>query len=755
MKQAWFSLVLLGVSLTPCMAETRASLGAVQIPRLERAPTLEDFLGMSPPADLAGQMAHAQGFIQREPSDGQPASVETQVYFGYDDKQVYFIFLAFDERPESVRARMTRRENTWDDDVVAVTLDTFDDQRRAYYFRTNPFGIQSDAIFTEGQGFDFSFNTLWHSEGKLTEHGFVVWMAIPFHSLRFPSQEVQTWGLLFSREKPERNERAFWPHVSSRVEGRLQQAVPMRGLKSISPGRNLQLIPFGVFRSFRAIDDEAPGGPEFFSKSAEADAGLDAKMVFQDSLVLDLAFNPDFSQVESDQPQVTTNRRFEVFFPERRPFFLENAQFFNTPINLVFTRRIADPRLGARLTGKWGKNAIGALLIDDEAPGKRVSVDDPLAGSRARFGIFRLSRDIFSQSSIGLIFTDRQHEGRFNRVGGLDGRFRLNDNWTTEFQAVTSQTRLLDGTELAGPAYQFGLERQGRQFEYDLNYRDISPGFVTQTGFVSRNDIRRLRQEAEYRWRPEGEFLISFGPSFEVIHAWDHSGTRLDAEVEPRFQFSFIGDTFLGFFYTTGRERLRPDDFSSLTQDRDYSFNRRGFWFGTSYWSKLSLRAMLRLGSEVNFVPPVGRQPETASLTSGDLNLTWRPTTSLRIDHNYIYSGLRDRASGGAVFNNHILRSNWNWQFNRELSARVILQYDTLLANPSLSSLETSKNFNADFLVTYQVNPWTVLFAGYNSNHQNLDLIEQLSGNRLDRTGSRFLNDARQFFVKFSYLLRF
>jgi hypothetical protein len=201
------------------------------------------------------------------------------------------------------------------------------------------------------------------------------------------------------------NEFTTWPHMSSRVEGRLNQAATATGIENISPGRNFQLIPYGAFRSFRALDERDEDRPQFVREKGELDGGLDAKFVLKDSLVLDLTVNPDFSQVESDQPQVTVNQRFEVFFPEKRPFFLENANFFETPINLVFTRRIADPQFGARLTGKMGPYTLGAMVIDDQSPGRQVPDDDPLQDKRALFGIFRVSRDIFQQSNLGFIFT--------------------------------------------------------------------------------------------------------------------------------------------------------------------------------------------------------------------------------------------------------------------------------------------------------------------------------------------------------------
>jgi len=579
-------------------------------------------------------------------------------------------------------------------------------------------------------------------------------MAIPFKSLRFPSTSKQTWGIIFNREIPRLNEDTYWRHISSRIEGQLNQSGSLEGLENISPGRNLQMIPYGVFRSFRALDTRDPLAPRFVRERADFDAGLDAKFVLKDSLVLDVALNPDFSQVESDEPQVTVNERFEVFFPEKRPFFLENASYFQTPIALLFTRRIADPQFGVRLTGKVGPWALGAFVMDDESPGKRVPPGDPLHGKRAYFGIVRINRDIGRQSTLGLIFTDREFENSFNRIGGLDGRFRLGQNWVARFQGVASSTKFPDGNRLAGPAYDIQLERSGRQFFYLIEYNDRSPGFRTQPGFLRRADFRRIGQSVEYQFRPEGKRLISWGPNFFMHRIWDHSGTRLDWAYRSGVRWEFTGQTFLNLFADARRERLRPQEFPVLAENRDFAVNFKGFSFLTNYLPQVSFRANYFWGTALNFLPPAGQEPVLANSSNGGLGFTLRPMTALRVDNTYLFTRLTDRASGASIFNNHILRSKWNWQFNRELSLPVILQYNAVLAHRKLTALETTKNFNADFLLTYLLNPGTAFYVGYNSNLQNIDLVPTATGSEIVRTG-RFLNDAKGFFVKFSYLFRF
>ncbi len=738
----------------------------VIIPRLSHPPTLDSFLSMHPEGETALQMKKVTGFVQRNPHDGAPASEPTEAYLGYDNKNLYAVFVCFDE-PGKVRARMSRREDIFDDDTVEIIVDTFHDRRRAYVFQTTPLGVQWDAIWTEVphedssgnlSNFDSSFDTVWDSKGKVTSQGYVVLISIPFKSLRFSPAYRQEWGLVLYRGILRENEDDFWPQISRRIEGRLNQAATAKGVEKISPGRNIQLNPYGVLRSFHALDTRNPI-PAFDNGTAEFRGGLDSKFILHDNFVLDVTANPDFSQVESDEPQITVNQRFEVFFPEKRPFFLENADFFKTPIDLFFTRRIGDPQFGARLTGKTGPYSIGVLAIDDRGPGKSVPGNDPVAGDRAAFFIGRVSRDILSQSSIGAVYTDREFlsDGEFNRVGGADARIKFNRNWTSLFQGVTSSTRFSDGTYRAGSAYKAEATYSGTNLNYDANYSDISPGFAAESGFVNRVDIRDVRNNLDYRFHPESGPVVAWGPSLYTDFVWSHDGTRLDSYCSPVFVANLKGQTFAFIYpYTILHERLRPSDFGSLTQNQDYPEHYSAISLSSAYFRKLTLQAFYQFGDEINFVP-IDQVPVLAHNDVGSLSATIRPTKSLKIDNTYLFDRIRDRDTGAAVFNDHIIRSKWNWQFNQPLSLRLILQYNATLTNRNLTFLQTSKQFNADFLITYLVHPGTAIYVGYNSDLQNLDRglnVDPITGG-IATTRNSFMNDSRQFFVKVSYLFRF
>ena len=735
----------------------------VTIPRVSSPPLLEDFLEMKPSPAWDGKLAKVDHFIQRVPSDGEPVSQRTEAYLGYDDKNLYAIFICFDNDPQKVRARLSRREDVFDDDTVEVMLDTFHDHRRAYAFFSNPLGVQADALWTEGQDFDFSFDTIFDSEAKLTSEGFVVKLAIPFRSLRFASNDPQTWGILLDRDVRRNNESSFWPRYSSRIEGRLNQEAEAEGLENISPGHNFQFIPYGIFRSFRDLDLRDLDHPTFTQRDAFGQIGLDAKAVVKDKFVLDATANPDFSQIESDDPQVTVNQRFEVQFPEKRPFFLENSNYFQTPIPLLFTRRIVDPQWGVRLTGKDGPWAVGMLVADDASPGTEVAPDNSLFGKHAYFAVGRISRDLGSQSSLGVMFTDREVGPYFNRVGGIDGRFKLNSNWVASFQGVLSSTLCSDtrndsctfGTYLAGPAAEVLLQRAGRKLNYIMDYADRSNGFRTFTGFDPQPDIHNLYQRLEYSFRPEGKHLISWGPQMEVYHTFDHEGNYLGSGYFPALKTEFVGQTFLNFYYAKEMELLRPKDFSVLTSNQKYLRHTTEVEFKTSLYRPISLQLDYRFGSRVNYDSPDNVAPFLAGRTSVTTTLTVRPSNSLRIDNTYLLFRLHNRLGSFGSMNNHIIRSKWNYQYTKKLSFRFIGEYNAVLANPAFTYLETTKNFNADFLITYLVHPSTALYVGYNSNLENvlLPLRNDVDGYLLH--GGRFRNDGRGLFVKASYLFRF
>jgi hypothetical protein len=718
----------------------------LQIPRVSRPPTLEEFLNGTP----REAEAEVTDFRQFDPKDGAPVSQPTAAYLSYDDTFLYVGWVCKDE-PGQIRAHMMKRDQLLSEDRVSIGIDTFHDHRRNYWFDVNPFGIQMDGITTDGMD-DFSFDTLWYSEGRLTPDGYVVLQKIPFKSLRFPKTPVQNWGIVLNRMIQRNNEMSCWPYISRRLlPGWTSQFGHLEGVERISPGRNLQFIPYGFLSHASFLDADSGHNPRF-AKDTEPRAGLDAKMVLRDALTLDLALNPDFSQVESDEPQVTVNQRYEVFFPEKRPFFIENASLFQTPERLFFSRRIADPDLGMRLSGKFGPWALGALAIDDGAPGLRISEMDPDHGRRAAVGVVRLQRELGRESRIGTLVTSQDFASSLNRVVSVDGRLRFADNWSITTQAAQSFTRRQDGQELSGPAYLAEIARHGKSYHMFSTYRERGRDFRSEIGFIPRVDMRQMVNHFHITARPETGRLVSWGPSIYTICTWDTKGELQDWEIEPTFDLQLTRMTHLRFERSDRFERFEGLEFRKGSSRLAVASE----WFR---W--LAVSTSFSRGSNINYYPAPGIAPFLGQSEYLNLETTVRPTPQLIMQNTYILSRLRHsgaltlsaHANPVNVFNNHIARSKINYQFTPALSLRAIFDYNSILPNASLVSLEKEKRVGADLLLTYMVNPGTALHVGFTDLYENLAL-DPAQPRPLYRIDSPETSVGRQVFIKLSYLFR-
>ncbi len=747
------------IALSPVfLSPAYAADSGVTIPKIDREPFFTDFSGMRPGTALANSMAKVENFVQREPDDGGAATQRTEAYIGYDEEQFYAIFLAFDTDPEQIRANLSSRENIDGDDTVGLTIDTFNDQRAAFSFRSTPFGIQWDARWTEGSsrraGFDTTFEAVWDSEGQLTDQGYMVKMAIPLRSLRFPDSSEQLWRVQFGRDIPRLSERSYWPAYSIGIEGRLNQTAMLTGIRDVSPGNNSQIIPFIFARDVDALDPGAAGGPRF-DRTAEQDVGIDAKFVFNDSMVLDLTLNPDFSQVESDQPQVTVNERFEVQFPERRPFFVENADFFATDSILVFTRRIVDPEGGVRFTGRAGNYGFGAIAINDEAPGLNRDPSDPLNGEKANIGILRGFRDISDQSRVGFLLTDRELGDGYNRVASLDGRFKLTDNWITNMQFIGTESEPVFGGETT-TGYQRNIQvnRTGRTVSTHTHFVETTTNFDTELGFENRffrADTSGIHNRLDLSFFPEGSTINSWGANVFDVYLNDTKGTRIYHQLGPGFNLGFDTNRF-GLSYTDYTEILRPQDFPGIVSNKRFDYDNWQLSFNNSTLSTLEFGVRYRAGKTLNLVPAAENLPAVADTSRIDIDVLWRPIDRLRVDNTYLLTELETREGGIKAFTNEIIRSNWNYQFTKELSLRFIAQYEETDSGPA-SRLKDNKNLNFDLLLRYVINPWSAFYVGYNSNQSNFDIVE-VEGEREVIASSDLRRDGDQLFVKFSYLFQ-
>ena len=456
------SLVLIAVSFV--MASTTQAQSAKPLPPEKLNPVSIPRFGSPPVIDgrlddeVWKSAAVFKDFYQTYPGDNIAPSKPTEVFLGYDSRMLYVAFHAYDE-PNKVRATLAKRDDIFNDDYVGVLFDTFNDQRRAYELFFNPFGIQADGIFTEGKDEDFSIDIVMESKGQLAETGYVVEVGIPFKSLRYEAGKDVLWGVQFQRViKRFNDETDSWMPLSRDRTGFLNQTGRLTGLEGISTERPLEIIPSltlsetgkrvatippDVLAADPALID--PG--RFVNEPVKFDPGLTVKYGINPKVTLDFTVNPDFAQVEADETVVTANQRFPIFFEEKRPFFLEGIDIFQTPLQAVHTRTIIDPDYAAKITGKVRRNTFGFLVASDNAPGdfrgdERLDRNNfRFLGKNAHVGILRLKRDVGDESSIGLIATTYNFIEKHNHLAGVDGQLRVNPKTIFSFQLLGTTSR--------------------------------------------------------------------------------------------------------------------------------------------------------------------------------------------------------------------------------------------------------------------------------------------------------------------------
>ncbi len=726
---------------------------AVRPPRTRIAPIVD---GRLDDAVWTGA-ARITEFVQLSPLDGAPGTEATEVYVAYDSANIYLGFRARYTDPGMLRANRTDRDRAPGDDAFSVYFDPFLDQQRAYVFTVNAYGVQSDGILSarggggggfgggggrEPRGFfgpprgDRSWDALFITAGQVAADGFTAEMAIPFKSLRYPRRTggaPHRWGFQVARRIRGKNETVVWAPVSRAVAGFLPQMGVLDGMTGLSTSRNMEILPTFTALRFGTLDESG----RFGDGAVQPEGGVNFKYGVTSNLTADVTFNPDFSQIESDRPQIEVNQRFELFFPELRPFFLEGAEIFQFrgPVNLVHTRTIIDPRYGAKLTGKAGDTTIGVMYANDEAAGE---ADDAgaAAGRPAHTFVGRMRYDLYAESYVGAIFTGREFAGSFNRVAGVDSNFRLGTTHAFGVRAVSARDRGLDGTEASGYLLDASFRKTGRNLSYLLAHYALSPGFTTDVGFVRRTDQRATFSNVAYRWWPE-HWVISWGPDFNYMRGYNFAGILEDEQASGGLSFSFTNNMRLDASLHRDMERFGGIDFSK-TRYRLFgvvSASRR-FSFGLG----------ANGGDQIFFDednPYLGRD----NGWSGFLNLRVFPRWQSRINVNT--NRFVDVRDGGALaFDVNVFRALTTYQFTDRLALRSISEYNSF-----------DRKLSLNLLLTYRVNAGTVFYVGYDDRRQRADLIERdVDGDGMD---DRFFPSTalkrtnRAIFTKLQYLFRY
>jgi hypothetical protein len=670
------------------------------------------------------------------PGENVPPPVQTEFLVTYDDRNLYAAWRCHDPKPAEIRAHLMDRDSIdtfVQDDHVVLMIDPFNDERRGFQFRINPLGVQADAVFSENEGIeDWSFDMIWASAGKIGPDGYVVEIAIPLNQIRFPrASGAQTWGFDTGRSYPRnvRHRIASWPHDRNN-RCLLCQIDKVSGFENLKPGLNLELDPTVTANRTDAVDS-FPG--DLQTGHGKIDPGLSARWGVTPNASLNATINPDFSQVEADVAQLAVNERFALFFPEKRPFFLEGVDYFATPLDAVFTRTVVDPNWGLKLTGKEGRNALG-LFVDQDHVNSFLIPSNQRSGSvflneKVDGGVLRYRRDVGRASTVGLLVTDRESDDYHNRVAGFDSYLRLNPSDTIKIQALRSDT-LYPSTvaqrfgqsagAFDGNAVMVDYNHAARDWFWDVSYSDLGAGFRADSGFIPRVDIRETQAQVQHQTfgeRDDWYNQINVGSLFDRVE--DHSGRLTDQKVGlyanvtgplqsfaetgvRRDEILFEGVRYDGLVHGWFSGNLQPSGAARLAlssewgETIDVQNNRHADFV------LLSPSAEIKLGSHVN---------------------TQLSDTIQRLD-----------VRGGRLFTANLSQLRLVYNFNVRMFVRGIFQYLDLEQDPALFTFPVdpkTRTLFTQLLFSYKLNPQTVLFLGYSDNHLGL---QDISLTQTDRT---------------------
>mgnify|MGYP001560020709 CR=1 FL=1 len=534
---------------TPTATVARDSAGRVTVraTRITDPITIDGTLGEG----VYGRIQAIDGFLQQEPHEGQPASQKTDVWLLYDEKNIYVAARCWTTDPARIVANEMRRDSfaIFQNDNFGVLFDTFHDRRNGFMFYTNPLGGLSDSLVTDERDTNRDWNTVWDVRAQRFDQGWTLEMAIPFRSLRYPAPGPQEWGVQFRRIARGANEFSYLTPMpaafTQRAMTRVSQAATLVGLEAPKAALNLELKPYALGAVATDLNSSVP-----FRNDPSADVGFDTKYTFKNGLVADATVHTDFAQVEDDEQQVNLTR-FSLFFPERREFFLEGAGIFafggasvslrgggggppsNTPI-LFYSRKTglyrgndgttAVPILaGGRLTGRTGAYTVGALNIQQRA-------DAAVGAPATNFSVVRLKRDILTQSSVGVLFTNRSQSVNAdgsNQTLGADASFTFLRSLTINAYLARTRTEGWSGNDAS---YRGEVQWTGDRYGFEAEHLVVEKNFNPESGFLRRKDFRRNFGMFRFSPRPAGSATIrkyQFELAFD--HFTDTSG-RLETE---------------------------------------------------------------------------------------------------------------------------------------------------------------------------------------------------------------------------------
>jgi hypothetical protein len=659
------------------------------------------------------------------PGENVPPPVRTEVLLAYSESHLYAAFNAYDPDPSQIRARVCDRDNMYEDDWVALVIDTFNDERRMFDLFSNPLGVQGDMIECPECSGD-SWDAIWESAGQITDFGYVVEMAIPFSSMRFQRTDGdQIWNFDAVRSYP----RSVRHHIGLFPRDRssncyLCQAEELIGFAGATPGRNIEFDP--TFSALYSQERENETSGSFKEAKNNQEFGLTARWGITPNMTLSATVNPDFSQVEADVAQLDINTNFALYYPEKRPFFLEGTELFSTRFNVVHTRMLADPVSGIKLTGKEGPHAVGFYAVKDDVtnlllPGSEGSESTTL-DQQSLGATLRYRRDVFSSSNVGILATNREADGYYNRVAGVDGILKVTRKDEIRFQLLGSQSSYPDSTvaEFGQPDGRFS----DRAFDvfylhatetldwYGL-YREKGQDFRADLGYEPRVNARYWEAGWGHTWNEDSEnwyTMLNVGSAYEAQEKSD--GELIHRAATYWFDYNGPWDSgahVYGVMY--GKERYSGKEFSIRAANLYTYVQPSGdlqMHLSASYGEGIDY-SNTEAGKRLSITPSV------------DFNFGRHLLVEL--DHTFA----RFNREEGRLYTAHISQVKAVYQFNKRTFLRSILQYvdyrrDTDLYVDDVEPEE--KSLFSQLLFSYKINPQTVLFLGYSDNYYGDRAVE-------------------------------
>jgi hypothetical protein len=680
------------------------------------------------------------------PGDNIAAPVKTECLVVYSQRKLYLAFRCFDPEPKNIRAHLMDRDSVdtlISDDHVSVMIDPFNDERRGFQFRVNPLGVQADAIYSELEGYeDFSWDAIWDAAGRITAAGYTLEIAIPFNQLRFSRGDAEkTWGFTVERSYPRNVRHRMTSHVRDRnIACVLCQSNKVRGFADISPGRNLE---FGPTITMNRTDyrDIFPDG-SLNNGEVKFEPGISARWGITPNMQLNATVNPDFSQVEADAAQLDVNTRFALRFAEKRPFFLEGADFFLTPLEAVFTRTVFDPRWGAKLTGKLGKNAVGFFATKDRYnnlifPSNQYSLSNSMAQD-VLGGVLRYRRDIGKSSTIGVLYAGRSSHDYHNHVVGADAFFRLSNKKNINVQFLHSNTQYSGAVahryfqpegEFGGNAFKIDFMHVSRNVVYGFEYADLGRNFRADFGFIPRVDFKRMRGFVQpILWGKKGGWYDRLSLFVQGERVVDHDGNLTDSNLQ--FSINYHGPMqSIGF----ARYEVRKELYAGM----EYDLENASAFLEIQPWGGFRFYVYGQTGDWIDYANL--RQADTVVMNPG---FEWGIGKHLNLNINHIYEHL-SLSAGEQIYTANLTQGRVVYNFNVRTFVRAILQYTDIQRNADLYGFPvdpSTRTLFMQFLFSYKINPQTVLFLGYSDNQTGFQGIDLTRKNRT-------------FFLKIGYAL--